>query len=387
LTSGLLGIDRFLAAEILFRSKLSPETAVSGLSSAESHKLFLNLLFFFSDQVRVKPTVVLDDQENPCCLSAFDLGHVPDSRKLFFPDLNQALEQFFAIRKTRHQAERQRRDILNRLEKQLAKTTAALDRTLAEIEEKSAYQSYKNAGDLIMINKAGMKKGMAKVVLADLFSEQPKQRKIPLNPELSPLQNAQSYYKKYQRAKAGLVLLGKRKKYLTESLTRLENLRNAISRCHLADDLAKLQPQLAKLGLIRQPSQRRKKKEEKKAFREFLTSNGWTVLVGRNNQENDLLTFRTARPDDFWFHAANLPGSHVVLRKADKKSHPPQASILEAASIAAYFSKARQSKKVEVLYTQAKYVRKPQKAKPGLALVEREKSVLVPPQLPSRPYS
>jgi predicted ribosome quality control (RQC) complex YloA/Tae2 family protein len=106
--------------------------------------------------------------------------------------------------------------------------------------------------------------------------------------------------------------------------------------------------------------------------------------VGRNNKENDFLTFKYARPDDFWFHAQDVPGSHVVLRKREKKTEPSPSDIREAAQVAAHFSKARGEKKAAVIYTQAKYVRKPKKGKPGLALVEREKSIVIGPGLPDQ---
>ena len=106
--------------------------------------------------------------------------------------------------------------------------------------------------------------------------------------------------------------------------------------------------------------------------------------MGRNNKENDYLTFRFARPEDLWFHAQDVPGSHVVLRRKEKKKEPSHNAIREAAQVAAHFSKARGAKKVPVIYTMAKYVKKPKRGKPGLALVEREKTILVEPKLPER---
>jgi len=106
--------------------------------------------------------------------------------------------------------------------------------------------------------------------------------------------------------------------------------------------------------------------------------------VGRNNKENDYLTFKFARPDDLWFHAQDVPGSHVVLRRKEKKRESSPNDIKEAAQVAAYFSKVRGAKKAWVIYTMAKYVKKPKKGKPGLALVEREKTILVEPKLPDK---
>ena len=117
--------------------------------------------------------------------------------------------------------------------------------------------------------------------------------------------------------------------------------------------------------------------------REFRTSDGWKVLVGRSNEENDYLTHRIAHQEDTWLHAHGVPGSHVVLRREGRKDNPSARTLQEAAAIAAWFSKARHSSKTPVIYTLKKYVRKPRKGRPGLALCTREKTIMVAPKDPT----
>lgn len=384
LATRFLGIDQHLADEILFRAKLFPESTVSAISQTETRRLHQHLTYFFTDKAKPHPNLVLSDTASPLFVSVFDLKHIPDSRKKSFSSLNQTVTEFFHHKNLTEELSREKGRILSLLDRYLSKLQGALQKVAQEMQEKSNYPEYKEAADLLMINKDALKKGMGEAVLVDLFSPAPVQRRIPLSPQLSPLQNAQSYYKKFQKAKAGLVLLEKRRKMLSESLTKLEALRVSTENSYSVSELEKIKPQLTRLGLLRPPagpkaSQRR---QPKRRCRQFQTSEGWTVLVGRNNEENDLLTFKTARPEELWFHAANIPGSHVLLCREQRKSQPSPNTILETAAIAAYFSKGRNSKKVEVVYTQAKYVRKPHRAKPGLALVEKEKSVLVTPRLP-----
>lgn len=384
LTFHFLGIDKFLAEEILYLSRVSPNSSISSLTESDSGKLHHHLLHFFSESVRLKPTLLLDQGQFPLFVSPFDLRHISESKKCYFDNLNQTLSHFYQLKNIQDQVGEQKKELLNLLEKRTAKIQDAVQLTEGQIKEKSKYQEYKNIADLLMINKNSIKKGVTNEVLQNLFSPQAERLKVSLNPRLSPLQNAQSYYRKYQRAKAGLALLENRKKLLQQHLIKLGALHDSVTACHSLSELDKVRVQLVKLGLHKPPvkTKARKKKPEKKQFRQFQIQEGWTVLVGRNNLENDLLTFKTAQPEDLWFHAAGLPGSHVVLRREQKKSQPSINAILETAGIAAYFSKGRNSKKLEVIYTQAKYVRKPQKAKPGLALVEKEKSVLVTPRLP-----
>jgi predicted ribosome quality control (RQC) complex YloA/Tae2 family protein len=139
------------------------------------------------------------------------------------------------------------------------------------------------------------------------------------------------------------------------------------------------------LGDKKGETKKPKKKEEIHKPREYISSDGFTILVGKNNEENDYLTFQIAAPEDFWFHAQQVPGSHVVLKRKDKKNEPSKMAIEQTAQIAAYYSRARTSKKVPVIYTLAKYVKKARGSKPGLVVVSKEKSILVEPKLPTQP--
>jgi len=384
LTSHFLGLDQYLADEILHQSKLSSGLTAGSLTDSDSHRLYSNLLKFFGPSVKVHPTLLLDQKNSPLFVFPYDLTHFQAARKLHLPALNQALTEFFRLKEQQNEFQSRKAGFLQAAEKKLSRIKTTLQKTDSEMKEKSEYQTLKHLGDLIMIHKDSLKKGESEITVPDLYSEQSKNVTIQLNPELSPLQNAQNYYKKYQKAKTGLALLEKRKKLLQAEVEKLENILDAVGACRTLKDLENVRPRLVKMAVIRPVAQEKskKKKPEKKLFRHFLTSDGWTVLVGRNNQENDLLTFKKAEPDDFWLHASGIPGSHVVLRREDKRKQPSHQSMIEAAAIAAYFSKGRNSKKVEVIYTLAKYVRRPQKAKPGLALVEKEKSILVAPKLP-----
>ena len=139
--------------------------------------------------------------------------------------------------------------------------------------------------------------------------------------------------------------------------------------------------ELEKLSTRLQPRAAVRVKQEPQRFRRFRSPGGMAIWVGRNNRENDELTLHTAHKEDLWFHAQQCPGSHVILRSHGLSQAPAQADILAAAATAAYYSRARTSTKVPVMYTLAKYVRKPRKALPGTVTVEREKSVMVEPRL------
>ena len=129
------------------------------------------------------------------------------------------------------------------------------------------------------------------------------------------------------------------------------------------------------------PQEEKDKAAPYERFRKFVTSDGWTILVGKSDRENDYLTHTVAQPHDIWFHASGLSGSHVVLRKPHRNASPSKIAITEAAATAAYFSKGRKANRVPVIYTEKRYVRKFKKSKPGAAVCTREKLVMVKPRL------
>jgi predicted ribosome quality control (RQC) complex YloA/Tae2 family protein len=146
-----------------------------------------------------------------------------------------------------------------------------------------------------------------------------------------------------------------------------------------ADEIRRLEERF-----LREPQQRdtRPKPSERARFRTYHVSGGWEVLVGKSNRDNDILSHRIAKPDDLWFHARQVPGSHVVLRRSGKRTEPDRQAIMEAAAIAAFHSKAGKSSKVSVCYTEKRHVRRARGGKPGEAVITREKVVLVEPRLP-----
>jgi predicted ribosome quality control (RQC) complex YloA/Tae2 family protein len=201
---------------------------------------------------------------------------------------------------------------------------------------------------------------------------------IELDPRLGPQQNAETLFRRARKAerrnKRAPVRLGE----LEEKAEDLRKIAESLDGAS-PDELDVLEERFLP---TRPVVSDRKAPKERVRFRTYRISGGWEVLVGKSNQDNDLLTHKMARPDDLWFHARQVAGSHVVLRKSGQKAEPDKQAILEAAAIAAFHSKAGKSSKVSVCYTEKRHVRKVRGGKPGLAAVAREKVVLVRPKLP-----
>jgi predicted ribosome quality control (RQC) complex YloA/Tae2 family protein len=285
-------------------------------------------------------------------------------------------EAYYGRATTQEGEERRLESMKILLGKEIRRQRKKVDDLIKAVERNQESLHFKKFGELILANIGQIKKGNETVNLADIDAPSSEMIEIQLDPARSPAANAEAYFKKYRKAIASEKILGQR---LKAARNRLERLQNVKEDC--GHDIDLLESELQKIGIIgaSRESQRRKKQERRKPFRTYRASCGWEILVGKTNIDNDELTFKIAAKDDIWLHAWQAAGSHTILRLPSRNAMPDRRTLQEAASLAAYFSKARRSSKVPVIYTQIKYVRKPRKAPPGKVIVEREKQLMVKP--------
>jgi len=292
------------------------------------------------------------------------------------PTVNEALFKAFLLCREA----KLREDLLRRTAKDIRTEIKRIARTRRnleeELEEARGANDIRRKGELILAHMSGITKGQTSITARTSEGAGRDELHISLQPHLTPAANAAAYFKRAKKLEKKLAFLPGRIERLAAQESRLrEKLERALSGGPL--------PQ----GIKRSgPAQRREGKPSRWPTgispRHFVSSDGWTMYVGRNNKENDYITFVLARPDDFWFHAQGTAGSHVILRREGRKSRPSKRCLEETASVAAHFSKARTSQTVPVVYTEKRYVRKPRKAKAGAALYSNEKTLLVNPGLP-----
>ncbi|UCE66959.1 MAG: NFACT family protein [Candidatus Zixiibacteriota bacterium] len=277
--------------------------------------------------------------------------------------------------------EKKRIENLQRMCKsEISRRRKKISRIKKELEESRKADLYKMYGEMILSNIGRIKKGADSIDLDPLYNETGDKITIKLDPSKSPSANAESYFKKSRKAAGSKMTLGNR---LRETETELADLTDIADSFEQKPNL--MERKLIEMGLLtsdKSETATRKAAERRKPYRVYRATCGWEILIGKSNKDNDELTFHIASKEDFWFHAWQAAGSHTVLRLPDKSSKPDKQTLLEAASLAAYHSKARNSSKVPVAYTQVKYVRKPRKFPPGKVLVEREKQLMVKPANP-----
>ncbi len=262
------------------------------------------------------------------------------------------------------------------VKKQIKKLQKRIVNVEADIVKASDYETYKLYGELLQINFALIKKGMESITVKNIYTDKATELTISLDSSLSPNENAEKYFKKHRKGREGLELLKRRLEITKGELAQTETILSELE-LQFQNAKEKFSSEIAAL-LPREHS--KAIQVERLPYREHQLSTGLTIYIGRDGADNDRTTFEFCKPYEYWFHASQCPGSHVVMKYPNKSFEPSMQEIAETAAIAAFHSKARNDSMVPVIYTKRKYVRKPRKAKAGLVIVEREKSVMVEPK-------
>ena len=234
-------------------------------------------------------------------------------------------------------------------------------------------------GELITANLYRIQRGQTKLVAENYYDPELRPIEIPLDPTRSPQQNAAKYFKDYNKAKNAEIFLTEEIRKGSIELRYLESILDELSRAETEKDLVEIRQELVSGGYVRDQDRRKKIKTPPARPMEFVSSAGLRIRVGRNNSQNDQLTLKSSFKSDLWFHVQKIHGSHVIL--SCEGGEADEASILEAARLAAYYSQAREGQNVPVDYALVKYVKKPAGAKPGMVIYDRYNTVYVTPDL------
>ncbi|MCE5777932.1 NFACT family protein [Staphylococcus pseudintermedius] len=289
-----------------------------------------------------------------------------------YDSLHELLDRFYDARGERERVKQRANDLVKLVQQLLQKYQNKLSKLVDEqagTEEKENQQLY---GELITANIYQLKPGARQLETVNYYTGE--NVTIPLNPQKSPAENAQYYYKQYNRMKTRERELTHQITLTEENIAYFENIEQQLShiQVHEIDDIRE---ELAEQGFIKQKKQQKKKKQQKIQLQSYVSTDGDTILVGKNNKQNDYLTNKRAQKSHLWFHTKDIPGSHVVILN----DAPSDKTIEEAAMIAAYFSKAGQSGQIPVDYTTIRNVHKPSGSKPGFVTYDNQKTLYATP--------
>ncbi|EOG8978551.1 NFACT family protein [Staphylococcus pseudintermedius] len=289
-----------------------------------------------------------------------------------YDSLHELLDRFYDARGERERVKQRANDLVKLVQQLLQKYQNKLSKLVDEqagTEEKENQQLY---GELITANIYQLKPGDRQLETVNYYTGE--NVTIPLNPQKSPAENAQYYYKQYNRMKTRERELTHQITLTEENIAYFENIEQQLShiQVHEIDDIRE---ELAEQGFIKQKKKQKKKKQQKIQLQSYVSTDGDTILVGKNNKQNDYLTNKHAQKSHLWFHTKDIPGSHVVILN----DVPSDKTIEEAAMIAAYFSKAGQSGQIPVDYTTIRNVHKPSGSKPGFVTYDNQKTLYATP--------
>lgn len=295
-----------------------------------------------------------------------------------YESFSEMLDSFYS---ERDQIERMRvksQDLLKLLTNTSDRLRRKINTQKMELAQCADREILRRCGDLLQANLYRIKSGSASVTVENFYNENMEEITIKLNPALTPAQNAQKYYKDYNKAKNAENILKVQIEKAQKELEYIDTVFDGLSRASVERELAEIREELIDQGYLKIKGARKKLQGTLKPL-EFTSPTGFKILVGRNNRQNDNLTLRQADKNDIWFHTKNIPGSHTVLITDGRT--PDEETMVMAAQLAAYHSKAKNSSQVPVDYTLIRYVSKPQGAKPGMVIFVNNKTLFVTPRL------
>ncbi|WP_342551942.1 NFACT RNA binding domain-containing protein [Paenibacillus sp. FSL R7-0652] len=307
--------------------------------------------------------------------SAIRLQSIQDQEKMY-DTMSKCMEDYYGDKAERDTVKQRVSDLLRFLQNERSKNIKKLDNLNKDLLEADDADKYRLWGELLFASLHLVNKGDKSVELVNFYDEDQASITIQLDPLLTPSDNAQRYFKRYNKYKNSLAVIHEQLGKTKDEIAYLDNLLQQLSIASM-NDIEEIRDELVQQGYLRDRNKKgkKKKKNDRPTVHQFTSSEGIDILVGKNNLQNEYVTNRLASANDTWLHTKDIPGSHVVIRSTDFG----EATLEEAAQLAAYFSQAKESSSVPVDYTYIRHVRKPSGAKPGFVIYDHQKTLFVTP--------
>ena len=385
LFNSLTGISPLLANEICCRASIDAEDPTETLSEAAGLHLYKNFARLM-EEIRTcsfTPNIVSMDGI-PVEFSSVALTCYSNHEVTYFDSISTLLETYYASKNALARIRQKSFDLRKLVSNALDRTSKKYDLQLKQLQDTDKRDKYKVYGELLTAYGYGLEPGTKVLNTVNYYTNE--DISIPLDPLITPMENAKHYFEKYNKLKRTYDALTSQLEETKEELLHLESIKTSLDIATQENDLTALKHELTEFGYIKRKFTSGSKKLEKKANAKktnvkskpfhYISSDGYHIYVGKNNYQNDELTFNFADGGDWWFHAKKMAGSHVIV-KADGKELPDK-TYEEAARLAAYYSGGRDTDKVEIDYTLKKNVKKPSGGKPGFVVYYTNYSMLSP---------
>lgn len=358
------GLSPIIAQELCYRAGIDADMPANVLEENALQAVYRTLTELMEQTAagNFSPVIIYDGRE-PVEYAAFPLTLYSDKTSQAFSSISDVLERYYAERSTVTRIRQKSVDLRRIVQTALERNVKKYDLQMRQMKDTERKDKYKVYGELINAYGYNVEPEAKSMEALNYYTNE--MITIPLDSTLTPQENAQKYFDKYGKLKRTFEALSELTVQVKEEIAHLESILAALDIAMQEEDLVQIREELIESGYIRRKGSSKKVKITSKPFH-YISSDGFHIYVGKNNFQNDELTFKFANGGDWWFHAKQIPGSHVILKT--EGAEVPDRAFEEAARLAAYYSKGREQDKVEIDYVQKKHVKKPAGAKPGFVV-------------------
>lgn len=380
LYTSLTGISPVIAEEICFRASIDSGMSASELSDAEKLHLFgvFSRLMEDVENHCFTPIIIYRGKE-PVEFSALTLTCYSDCESHTFDSISTVLRTYYAEKNAASRIRQKSHDLRHVVSTALDRTRKKYDLQLKQLKDTEKREKYKIYGEMINTYGYGLEEGAKNMTCLNYYTN--KEMTVPLDPQLTPQENAKKYFERYGKLKRTFEALSTLTEETHDEMEHLDSISTALDLAQTEGDLVQIKEELIQAGYVKRHTGGRNMKKQKLTSQplHYISSDGYDMYVGKNNLQNEELTFKFANGGDWWFHAKGIPGSHVVVKSGGDEL--PDRTFEEAARLAAYYSKNRTSEKVEIDYIQRKHVKKPNSGKPGFVIYHTNYSMMIEPDI------
>lgn len=378
--TSLTGFSPLMANELCVRASLDGSMPTSSFSQMEQLHLYGNFSRMIEDiqMGAFQPNIIYENQK-PVEFSAFPLQAYERYENTSFETISELLELYYAQKDLYSRMQQKSVDLRRILSNALERSRKKYDLQLRQLKDTDKREKYKIYGELLNTYGYSVEAGAKELTCLNYYTNE--DVRIPLDPTLSPIDNSKKYFDKYGKLKRTFEALTIQTKETEEEIRHLESISSALDIATSKDDLAQIKEELVQYGYMKRKGTTGKKKKEKNMSKplHFISSDGFHMYVGKNNFQNDELTFKFAIGNDWWFHAKGNAGSHVIVKTNGEEL--PDRTFEEAGRLAGHFSKGSGQDKVEIDYTEKKNVKKPNGGKPGFVVYYTNYSMMISPDI------
>ena len=377
--TSLTGISPCIAEEICFRASIDGSASCQSLDQPAKEHLYHTFARTMEEisHWEFQPNIVYTKDQEPVEYGGIALTKYQGFPVKHFDSMSQVLEQYYAEKDKITRIRQKSSDLRRIVQTALERNRKKFDLQTRQMKDTEKMEKYKVYGELINTYGYNLESGCKSFQALNYYTNE--EITIPLDPTLTPQENAKKYFDRYNKLKRTAQALEEQLQDTEEEIQHLESISTALDIALLESDLSQIKEELQEYGYIKKHSVGKKKALAKSKPLHYISSDGYDIYVGKNNYQNEELTFKFATGNDWWFHAKKMAGSHVIVKSRNEEL--PDRTFEEAGRLAAYYSSGRTAPKVEIDYIQKKHVKKPNGSKPGFVVYYTNYSLMIEPDI------